>query len=235
MNIEQVMTPLQRIATVFRYDPMRFIKTFWPQVKLYQKQQEIIESVRDNDETIVPAGHQLGKDFVGGLVALWYFMVHHPVRVITTSVKDDHLVVLWGEIGRFIDTCAFPLKSKDGGPLIVKHREIRKLAPRYLIDPAQPNPWHPEPIIAPQHNPIEMCKISYLKGMVSEKGEGMAGHHAPYTLLIVDEASGVEDEVYRRASTWAKRLLIIGNPYTPSNGPSYFERMVDAGDKIKEE
>lgn len=145
-------------------DPLRFARLFWPDVTFYRQQMDIIYSVRDNDETFVPAGNMLGKDFVGGFICLWFFLTRHPVRVVTTSVKDDHLRVLWGEIGRFIQTCRAPLLYKDGGPLIARHRDIRKIVRG------------------------EVCQISYLLGMVSEKGEGMAGHHAKHTLGVIDEA-----------------------------------------------
>jgi hypothetical protein len=80
---------------------------------------------------------------------------------------------------------------KKGGPLVINHRDIRK-----LVD---------------VENKIE-CKISYLRGMVSKQGEGLAGHHAAYTLIIGDESSGLENVVYDMACTWARRHLYIGNP-----------------------
>ncbi len=199
---------MSNIALELRHDPVLFVKLLWPDVKLYNKQIEIMESVRDNDETFVPAAHQMGKDFVSAATVLWFYLTRHPVRIITTSVKDDHLMVLWGEIGRFIDTCKYPLDHRKGGPLIVKHREIRK-----VVEGVQ-------------------CKISYLKGMVSEKGEGLAGHHAPHTLLMMDECSGIDDEVYIRGCTWAKRILGIGNTYPCTN---FFYRAVKEGDILDKE
>src|SRR5271165_4609449 len=114
----------------------------------------------------------LGKDFIAGFIGLYYFMRWTPCRVLTTSVKEGHLIVLWGEINRFIQTSRFPLRSDMGGPLLVNHMSIRK-----YID---------------EKNKV-LCPISYLIGTVSEKGEGMAGHHAEHTLFIGDEASGLDD------------------------------------------
>jgi phage terminase large subunit len=193
--------PTARPLTDYADDPLGLARDCWPAVRFYDRQEELILSVRDNDETFVPAGHKLGKDFASAFVALWFFLTRAPCRVITTSVKDDHLRVLWGEIARFLDTSARPLLTRDGGPLLVNHREIRRAG----------------------------CRVSYLIGTVSEKGEGMAGHHAPHTLLVVDEASGVADVVYERADTWARRKLIIGNPYPCNN---FFYRGVKAGDLI---
>ncbi len=193
------MTIVEKLAR----DPLAFAAAFWPDVKFYREQKEIILSVRDNDETVVVAANMVGKDFVAGWVALAEFLRHPVARVVTTSVKDDHLRVLWGEIMRFIQTCKVPLLVKDGGPLIVNFRDVRK-----VVNGAP-------------------CPISYLRGMVSERGEGMAGHHAPYTLGVIDEASGVDDTVYAQMSTWARRKLIFGNPNPCEN---FFRKAVEAGD-----
>lgn len=188
-------------------NPIDMAKKFWPDVYFYKQQRMVIESVRDNEETYVVAAHEVGKDFVTGFICLWYFLTHHTCRIITTSVKDDHLRVLWGEIGRFIDTCRYELRADKGGILLCNHRDIRKVIDRKTG---------------------AICNISYLQGLVSKTGEGMAGHHADYTLFVADEASGIKDEVYRRASTWMDRALILGNPY-PSGG-NFFEKAVEAGD-----
>jgi hypothetical protein len=191
-------------------DPLKFGAVCWPQFSFYDKEAEVILSVRDNDETIVPAANMMGKDFVAGFIALWFFLAFKQCRVVSTSVKDDHLRVLWGEIGRFIQSSVYPLTVEKGGPLIVHHRDIRKV----------------------NQTTGKECKISYLRGMVSEKGEGMAGHHAQATLAIIDEASGVDDVVYTQCATWAKRFLIFGNTNQCEN---FFRRMVEAGDVIDTE
>lgn len=185
--------------------PFELAEQVWPQIKFYSKQQDILQAMIDADEIFVHAGNMLGKDFIAAYVALWFFIAHREVRVITTSVKDDHLRVLWGEIGRFIQNARFPLTVDKGGPLIVNHRDIRKRILGYT------------------------CPISYLRGMVSEKGEGMAGHHAAHTLIIIDEASGVDDMVYTQSDTWAKKKLIIGNPNPTHN---FFFQGVKAGDLL---
>lgn len=44
----------------FVLDPLAFAKEFWPSVYFYDKQREMIYSVRDNVETYVVAGNKLG-------------------------------------------------------------------------------------------------------------------------------------------------------------------------------
>jgi len=142
-----------------------------------------------------------GKDFISGLAVLWFFLSRHPCRVVTTSADHSQLeAVLWGEVRRFISTSEVPLNAEKGGPLIVNHLHLRKVVNG------------------------QVCGLSYCVGRVAAKGEGMLGHHVaetgdgiPRTLFVADEASGVDDVSYERASTWARRKLVIGNPYPCQN------------------
>lgn len=189
-------------------DPRAFKDLLWPSFYFYDKQWEIIYSVENNSETYVHAGNMLGKDFVTGFICVKQFVCNRVARIVTTSVKDDHLRVLWGEIGRFIAEAKYPLLAKDGGPLIVNHRDVTKII-----------------------NGVK-CPISYMRGMVSEKGEGLAGHHAPYTLAVGDEASGIDDEAYKQFQGWAKHMLFIGNPNECQN---FYRKAIKAGDVLDEE
>jgi hypothetical protein len=188
-------------------DPIKFAREFWPDNRFYKEQQEIIYSTVEDDETFVVAGNMLGKDYVAGFICLYTFLVYREVRVVTTSVRADHLRVLWGEIGRFVSTCKYPLDARKGGPLILNHWDIRKIRDGNLDT------------------------ISYLRGMVSEKGEGMAGHHAEHTLGVIDEASGVDDVVYTQMGTWAKHILAFGNPNPTTN---FFYKNIRAGNLLAE-
>lgn len=207
------MSNLVTLAQRWRDEPMLMKDALWPKVTFYDKQKEVIYSVRDNYETIVPAGNMLGKDFLSGFVALWYFITNYDpdlseasVRIITTSVKEVHLMVVWAEISKFVYSSRLPLIAPDGGPLIVNNMLIR-----HKNEAALKN------------------AVNYVKGEVCAKDrmEAMQGHHARNTLLIVDEASGVADEIYEMATTWAKKVLIIGNPHQCNN---FFYRGVKEGD-----
>lgn len=206
-------------------DPIALGKILWPHVKFYREQQQIIYSVWDNDETYVPAGNMLGKDFVAAFIALVFFLTRTPCRVITTSVDHTQLEgVLWGEIRRYINECSYPLDVASGGPLVINHLHIRKAIP--ILD-AEGQPT----------GATQIDGLSYLIGRVAAKGEGMLGHHIaktgdmiPRTLFIADEASGCDDTSYERADTWAERKLIIGNCYQPAGGTNFFKRGVLGGD-----
>ena len=191
-------------ATNYRFvmDPMKFARICWPKVTFYRQQQEIIYSVANNDETYVPAGNKLGKDFVAGFIVLWFFMTRRPCRIVTTSAKEDHLRVLWGEINRFVDTAAVPMRVEQGGPLKVNYHDLR---------------WEYEGV---------RCPISYCSGMVASDASiaAMQGHHVanvgdgiPRTLFLSDESSSVPNEYMTMARTWMDRSLSIGNTWPCEN------------------
>ena len=185
-------------------DPFLFKEKFWPDVLFYDRQCECIQSVVDNDETYIYAGNMLGKDYQAGFIALWYFMAHDPCRILTTSVADDHLRVLWEEIERFLRTAKTPLLASQGGVLVRHHREIRKV-------------WEDG----------ELVQGSYMIGAVCREKEKMAGHHAKHTLCLGDEASAIDDEIYDAAQGWAKRMLWFGNPNQCEN---FYRKARRAGD-----
>lgn len=144
---------------------------------------------------------------MAGAICVRGFLIHKEVRIVNTSVKDDHLRVLWGEIGRFVQQARVPLDVRQGGPLIVNHRDIRKVMGG------------------------KMCTISYLRGMVSERGEGLAGHHAAWALGVIDEASGVDQQAYEAMQGWLKRLLVFGNPL-PVAPEHFFRKACREGDLL---
>lgn len=215
-------------------NPISVGARYWPSARLYDKQFDILESVRYSKETIVHAGNMLGKDWIGGYIATTFFLAPqmyfdmeyvqsiedtrspenpypHTCRVVTTSVAEHHLKVLWGEIGRFATSAVEPLlfsREAPDAPLVINYQEMRYTRERWAKNP-----------------------LNYCQGRVSETGEGMAGHHAAYTLGIIDEGSGVADLVYTQMGTWAKKILIIGNPNPTAN---FFRKGVKAGNQLRE-
>lgn len=69
--------------------------------KLWSKQIEVLESIRDNSHTAVRSGHGVGKSFVSSIAVLWFLYSFRPSKVITTAptwlqVKS----ILWSEINK---------------------------------------------------------------------------------------------------------------------------------------
>ena len=201
-------------------DPLKFAKLCWPDVQFYKQQKEIIYSVVENVETHIPAGNMLGKDFVAAFIILWFFTTRDPCKILTTSVKQRHLNVLWGEMGKFIRTSRYPLLASEGGPLIVNKTTIHKVVQgrvdveTYVLQ--------------------EVCN--------EQSSAGMGGHHVtlpsgqpiddiPRNLFVGDEASGILDVGYEKARPCFKRMLFFGNTWNCNN---FFRRAVEGNPETKD-
>lgn len=209
-------------------DPVTLAQALWPMVTFYGPQREMIMSVRDSAETYVVAGNELGKDFVTGCICAMFFLeprvffdeqyvadverltrgmpehLRHTRRIVTTSVRDDHLDVLFNEIGKFFSLCVEPIDH-----VIMMTREVRFRIERDL--------------------PSGKTAANYIKGICAAKEAGFAGHHARYTLGIGDESSSLSNVVYEEYQGWAKRQLYFGNPRPCSN---FFKTNYKRGDLL---
>ncbi len=193
-------------------DPLVFHKVCWPSKTFYKEQVDIIRSVERDRETYVVAGNKLGKDYVAGFIPIWKFMyalmLGKTCKIITTSVKEEHLGVLWGEVGRWLTDSKVPLLSTKGGPLVLTDMEIRRAAD----------------LVGGNKQPF-----NYVRGQVANNLDAMSGHHSDMSGFIGDEASGLPDGYYEKAQGWASWMLMFGNPWHCDN---FWRRGIRAGDLV---
>lgn len=162
-------------------DPVWWIEDTFG-VKLWQKQQEIVNSVWKNQRTSVISCHGAGKSFVAAQIAMAFLYLHEDSLVITTAPTHRQVEeVLWGEIRH-----AHGLHKLDGEMLRVQLRLQEK--------------WK-------------------AFGFSTDDPDAFQGHHAPYVLIIFDEACGIAPEIWEAAEGVltgdGARLLTIGNPTDP--------------------
>ncbi len=192
----------QFTAEVLR-DPLRFIKLCWPWMMLTQEQNQVLLSVKDHPETFVHAANKMGKTRIAALITLWFFVSRSPVRVLLSSSSEKQLTsVLWRELEMLIHTSALPF------PLRINQLKIQKTLGGGSSKPQD-----------------------FIQGHVTNAVEHFQGHHLPddipSVLVVFDEASGIGDEYYEAADSWAHRKLVIGNPLSTDN---FFYRLCKAGD-----
>lgn len=76
----------------------------------------------------------------------------------------------------------------------------------------------------PDTTRLEIAKDWYAVGISTDRPERFQGQHAEHLLLIVDEASGVDERIYEAAEGYmtsaGARMLLIGNP-TQTSGTFY--------------
>lgn len=200
---------MQPKQLIYPEDLFLLKEVLWPDVHFYDKEVEIIESAVTDMETYVASCNKAGKDFTMGFLGPACFLVclykGITCRILNTSVAEHHLKVVWGESSRFLTTAKQPLLYPHG-PLVMNYQEIRRVEEAEAKNP-----------------------LNYLIGRVSATGEGLQGHHADFTMLIGDEATGLGEEVYKAGQGWAQHMVFIGNTWPTAN---FFKRHCEAGDLV---
>lgn len=156
---------------------------------LWRKQQEILRSVRDHKYTAVRSCYGGGKSRSAAEVGLWFLSTHKPSKVIT-------LAPTWTQVEKIlwaeIAKCYHNSRVPLGGRLLTTELKVD-------------DDWFALGL-SPRID-------------VAKEAERFQGFHAPYVLVIIDEAAGVNKKLWQAAKGLILndncRLLAIGNPSSP--------------------
>lgn len=141
-------------------------------------------AVVDYRVTVVYSGNSIGKDYwIGGLVPWWLYTRKDSLCIVTGPSQALLGSVTWKEIKRAIDGCRLPFRPRLSGGI--------KTSPAL----------------------VEMRPGWQALGYSTTSVERASGQHAKDLLVIVEEASGVEDEIWDAIESLKyTRLVAIGNP-----------------------
>ena len=174
-------------------DPIGFVEQGLKET-LWSKQREILESVRDNKRTAVPACHAPGKSHLAARIVAWWVMSNEPgtAQVVTTATSFRQVRnILWAHIRRL-----HAIHNLDGECLMVEWKRGQEMV-AFGFAPAQYNETALQGIHAPN-----------LLVVVDEAGG-------------ISDTIGVALEALMTGGN--TRLLLLGNPPT-DNENSWFER-----------
>lgn len=157
----------------------------------YQKV-KILRAIEENPRTAIKACHGVGKTFLMAKVVLWFLSTHPMSRIITTAPTNRQVEsLLWAEINSGFKNSRYQLPG-------------RMLTTKWEIE----SKW-------------DALGFSPEKGKSSgEEGQGVnsafQGFHAPYILIIFDEATGIPKVIWDQAkgmlTSGFVRWVCIGNP-----------------------
>lgn len=182
------------ILTDYRDDPARFAAEVLGS-PLWSKQVEIAESVVTNRRTAVRSGHKVGKTRLASSLAIWFATTRPNARVIVTAPTDRQVrEAFWGE-----------LRAMVIGPGGLTSRGI-SLLPEPALDPSTGVRWEDG---------------RRLFGFTASHADKVSGPSGADILFIVDEASGVPNDVWQAVQgimggAAHGRVLAIGNPTQPT-------------------
>jgi len=167
-----------------RNDPHYFNNVFLGRPPYWSRQVEICRSIVDYRVTVVYSGNAIGKDYVvGGVVPWWLYTRKNSLCIVTGPTQTVLGSVTWKEIRRAIDGCRLPFRPRISSGI--------KASPAL----------------------VEIRPGWQALGYSTTSVERASGQHARDLLVVVEEASGVEDEIWDALESLNyTRLLVIGNP-----------------------
>ena len=140
----------------------------------------------------VKSGNGLGKGFSAAAAILWFLCCHDPAVVLSTAPTFRQ----------------------------VRHvlwREVHRHYHRAGASPAGSNLGGKL-----LDTRLELAEGRFALGLSADSDEEFQGFHSPNMLIVVDEAEGVEEQIYEAIegvmTSENCRLLLIGNP-TTATGP----------------
>ena len=159
-------------------------------------QREMMSATLQHRKLSLRSGHGLGKTACCSWLMIWYLLTRYPVKVVCTAPSASTLYDgLMAETKRWVKELPTPIRTL----LEIKSDRIELAS-----------------------SPTE----AFLSARTSraESPESLAGIHSDHTMILVDEASGVPEQVYEAAygSMSGKNavVILIGNP-TRSSGYFY--------------
>lgn len=182
-------------------DPVLFAREILG-VEPWSAQVEILEAVRDHARVAVRSGHKIGKSNSAAILALWYWCAHEDARVVMTSTTARQVdQILWRELRMMrsrAGRCVACRTAHPSGPVPCPHAaliggEIGELA----------------------RTGLKSEDFREIVGFTAREAEAVAGVSGKHLLYIVDEASGVPDEIYEAIEgnrAGGARIVLFGNP-----------------------
>ncbi len=175
----------------YREDPCAFARDVLG-VKLWSKQVEILEAIRDHKRVAVKSGHKVSKSFTLAVAALWFFCSFPDARVVMSSVTSRQVdAILW--------------------------RELRKIRSRAKI--AIPGDMHEL-----ARSGFKAVDFREIVGFTAREAEAVAGISGSNLLYLLDEASGIGDDIFEAIEgnrAGGARVVMTSNP-TRTDG-EFFE------------
>lgn len=131
----------------------------------------------------VKSGHGIGKSAVLSWLLLWYLFCYKDAQIPCTAPTSEQMHdVLWKEVAKWLNLMPEPIKAKF------------QWQAGYVRVIESPETWFARAKTARKENP-----------------EALAGVHGDFVMFLIDEASGVPEEIFNTAegALTSENILII--------------------------
>lgn len=187
-------------------DPVLHITKVQGVETLEDFQIRICNAVRKYQRVSIAACHDVGKTFTMAKIVLWFGSSFPSCKIITTAPTFNQVKrLLWSEIRSGFAKSKYPL----GGEMLLTEWQMSE----------------------------DWFAIGFTSRGSDAKGEGQGtastfqGFHAPYILVIFDEATGIPSSIWQQLegilTSGFIRFVAIGNP--TSKGSQFYQTFQKAG------
>ena len=168
--------------------------------EVWSEQEAILDSIRANRYTAVHSAHDLGKSFIASRIIAWWIATHPPGSAFVVSTAPSAAQVS-----------------------AIMWREVTKIHRKAGLVGQINRAGYPQWFIDGE-------LVGYGRKPADYEQSAFQGIHAEYVLVIIDEACGVNqnlfDAVDALATNAKARVLAIGNPDDPG---SHFAKVCQPG------
>lgn len=181
---------------------------------VFDHQLQIHESVEKYRKTAVRSGNGPGKSYTAAEIVV-AFLVRNPGSIVVTTAPTWLQVktILWREIGDLVG--------------LASHTELT-LPQGTVISGFGPTPFTTEWNLSG-----DTGVKWYAIGVSTRKKENFMGRHSGRVLVVIDEGSGVPDEIFHAVNYITTgehdRVLVIGNP---TRAEGYFFDIFNPASKV---
>lgn len=195
---QQALDLYLHLRTLWRQSPRVYVQQRFG-VEPTPQQAAILDAILPVGAKVsVRSGHGIGKSSSASWIILWFLETYDYAKVPCTAPSSHQIHdILWGELSKWRRK-ADELSAASGLHPRFWLSRLFRLINDGLIDQSAPE-WGAFARTARKENP-----------------ESLQGFHADHLLYVLDEASGIPEEVFEAAegalSTPGARVLMLGNP-----------------------
>jgi len=186
------------LRELWRRDPVLYVTQRFG-VEPTAQQVQILAAIKEPGAKVsVRSGHGIGKSSAASWAVLWHLETHDFGKVPCTAPSSHQLRdILWGELSKW-------RRHAD------QHSAALGIPPRFFLSSLF------KMVTDAVYDPSAREWGAFARTARKENPEALQGFHADALMFVIDEASGVPEEIFEAAegalSTPGARVLMLGNP-----------------------
>lgn len=207
-SIEEQALEFAKQRQTWKKDPVGFFKEVLG-ITIPPHQKNMLLNCVKHNSVAMCTGNSIGKSFIIGALAFWYFFTNvtddvddNTVVIITSVVFSQVKRSIFANIRDFAKRADNYVKSKFG-------EEYSFLSKGFSESPNTVEYWFSE--------------TSYIMGISTDNCNAISGIHATNLMVIMDEAQGIPESTYSGfrgvLQSGKVKHILLGNPTLP-NGPT---------------